>query len=82
MNYLIKAEENRLPAAVQFVTQRMEELNREIKSCDYYEDPHGNMVYAPGSYAEEKHQMQSEKNHWQTMLNILTVKPPATVLDY
>ena len=82
MNILIDTEEKRLPAAVAFVQKQMEELDREIRSCDYYEDPHGELVYAPGSYVEEKRQLQSERDRWQTMLNILTIKTPATVLDW
>ena len=81
MTILIDTEAKRLPAAVKFATDKLEELDREIRSCDYYEDPHGNPVYAPGSYAEEKRQLKSERDRWQTMLNILTIKTPATVLD-
>jgi len=82
MNIVIDTEEKRLPAAIAFVKERIEDLDREIRSCDYYEDPNGELVYQPNCYAEEKRQLQSERDGWQTMLNVLTIKPPAVVVDY
>ena len=80
--YVIKAETDRLPAAIDFAKQKLDELNAEIRGCDYIEDVNGNPVYAPGSYAAEKRELIAERNRWQTMYNILTVKTPASVLDW
>ena len=50
----IRTEGERIEIALEYIKRQIEELQREINGCDYYEDVNGNMVYEPNSYAAEK----------------------------
>lgn len=78
----VKTEAERKPAAIAFVKSQLEELERNIKECDYVEDVSGNLIYEPGSYPEEKREYQHEKRQWEIMLDILTNEAPFTMLDW
>lgn len=82
MTISVKTESERLNEAVMFVKAKLEDIDRSIKECDYYEDVNGNLVYAPGSYAEEKREYQKERDNWDIMLNILTRKAPFSMCDW
>lgn len=78
----VKTEADRKPAAIAFVKSQIEELERNIKECDYVEDVSGNLVFMPNSYAEEKRLFQHDKRQWEIMLDVLTNEPPFTMLDW
>lgn len=78
----VKTEADRLPAAVVFAKDQIDDLNREIYECDYIEDVNGDRVYAPGSYAEEKRDLEHEKRRWEIMISLLTSKPPFSQQDW
>ena len=78
----VKTENERKPAAIAFVKSQIEDLDRNIKDCDYVEDVNGNLVYMPNSYPEERREYQHEKRQWEIMLDLLTNEPPFTMLDW
>ena len=78
----VKTEAERKPAAIAFVKGQIEELDRNIRECDYVEDVSGNLIYEPGSYPDEKHEFQHTRRQWEIMLNLLTNEPPFSMLDW
>lgn len=78
----VKIEADRIKEAISFAKNQIEELDRNIRECDYIEDVNGKLVYMPGSYTDEKRGFQHEKRKWEIMLNLLTYKPPFTMLDW
>lgn len=57
--------------AIKYAQKQIEDLDRKISECDYYEDVNGNFVYAPGSYAEEKRQYVNDRECWENILTVL-----------
>ena len=78
----VRTEQERMDTAVEYIKRQIDELQREINSCDYYEDVNGNMVYEPNSYAAEKREFETEKRKWEIMLGIMTRDCPFTMLDW
>ena len=78
----VKTEAERKPAAIAFVKNQIEELNRNINECDYVEDINGKLVFMPNSYPDEKRELEHEKRQWEIMLSLLTNEPPFTMLDW
>lgn len=78
----INTEADRLPAAITYTRGRIEALTADIAGCDYTEDVNGRLEYAPGSYAEEKRDLERERRTWEIMLDILTRETPTHVLDW
>ena len=78
----VRTEAERKPAAIAFVKNQIEELDRNIGECDYVEDVNGKLVFMPNSYPDEKREYQHEKRQWEIMLDILENEPPFTMLDW
>lgn len=78
----VKTEAERKPAAITFVKGQIEELDRNIRECDYVEDVSGNLIFQPGSYPDEKREFQHTRRQWEIMLNLLTNEPPFSMLDW
>ena len=78
----VKTEKERKPAAIAFVENQIEELDRIIRSCDCVEDVNGNLIYEPGSYPLEKREYQHIRRQWEILLDLLTNEPPFTMLDW
>ncbi len=78
----VKTEDQRIPMTVSFVRDSIADLDREIRDCDYMEDPYGNLVYSPNCYAEEKRMFEAERRKLEIILNLLTREPPFSVMDW
>ena len=78
----VKTEEQRIPTTISFIKGRIDELDREIKECDYEEDPDGNMVYVPNTYSYEKKMYENEKRKMEIILTLLTQEPPFSAMDW
>ena len=78
----VKNEEQRLPEAIKYCKNVIEEFDRQIRQCDYSEDIDGHLVYEPGAYAYEKDELCAEKRKWEVLLDLLTMKPPFSRLDW
>ncbi len=77
----VKTEHERIDVVKEFIRHNLEELEREIKGCDYEEDPNGDLVYSPNCYAYEKTMLESEKHKLETIMNILTREIPFMMID-
>ena len=78
----VKSEDQRIPATIKYVTQAIEELDREIKGCDYEEEPDGNMVYSPDCYSYEKRMLEAEKRKMEIIQSLLTSQIPFSAMDW
>ena len=78
----VKSESERIEATKTFINQSIEELEREIKGCDYEEDPNGSMVYSPDCYSYEKRLFEAEKNKLEIVLVLLTREVPFSVMEW
>ena len=67
----IENEASRKEAAIQYVEDQIQDLKRCIGECDYIEDVNGNLIYEPGSYAEEKREYNHQLIRWECILKIL-----------
>ena len=68
----IYTEQERKAEAVRYVGERINNLRSAIHLCDYYEDIDGNLVYEPGSYPQEKRELQASLREWETLYMLLT----------
>ena len=75
----VKSESQRIAVAIDFVKTSIEELNREIRECDYEEDPEGNMIFSPNCYFEEKQMYLAVKRKLEIVSELLTREIPFTI---
>ena len=78
----VRAEEDRLPSAIEYVNDIIEELHYKINGCDYVEDVNGNMEYQYGAYSDDKQEYVAELEKWEKMLSLLTTKTPFTEVKW
>ena len=78
----VKSEDQRIDATIYFIKKCIEELDREIRECDYEEAPDGKMVFSPGCYSYEKRMFEVEKRKLEIILDLLTREIPFAVLDW
>ena len=78
----VKSEDQRIDATIYFIKKCIEELDREIRECDYEEAPDGKMVFSPGCYSYKKRMFEVEKRKLEIILDLLTREIPFAVLDW
>lgn len=82
MRFTISNENERKTASIDFVKNRIEQLEMKANECSYTEDISGKLVYSRNAYSEERYMYEEEKRQWEVMLDILTKEAPCTVLDW
>lgn len=78
----IRTEEERNKEVLNFINEQIEELERNINSCDYVEDIDGNLQYLPDSYLDEKRQYDYMLRKWKILLTMISSNLPLTMFDW
>ena len=82
MEYKIRTESDRIPQTIAFIENQIEELNLQLKECDYIEDINGDKIYSPNEYSLEKREISASIRKWKIALRLLTAALPTTVFDW
>ena len=78
----IRTEQEQNAEAIRYTQERIRELRRMIRECDYSEDVDGNLVYDPGNYGPERRELAASLREWERLLSLLTESLPCSFIDW